>query len=549
MEPKDEVKDFNASGSFSSTLEDNRRSNVPRKFGVSRGETTFRSRPEVAHSDVSSTDQHWRNDSRQVHLERTRKATWEENSAKENKVDLVGDRDYRERHSRQRRRHISYPFSQRPDYSSYSPGQIARYLPSPHRPARQRQDRPHMKTLSSSKKFVQSSGSDVSQSSDSTARCSHIARDRYNERLGHGGPSEDEDDNTVYRQRGNIRTGERESIYSTSVSNNTAAMPVSAQSVRSKPIPEHSTVSTETASSGTAKTMNQTELEQRMKALRASITESSRSTQQTIASKTSPRTKLADQTKAYQPISRDRQGHHAQQFLHMRRELEQSKFESEQLQQWIADMRSSTGVSQERPMRQSDPIYSRRSEMYLQPPPLSNRDIRPRNLNERAQTWKRASQVVMRTHESSESDESYHGDDYYWRPIRTADGYKKRYASHSIDGLSSGAESEYRDPSKRDQMYFPTDGDDSDTLADKPSTQMKEKSTRNPFCIRMPQTRHNDLLTAAHKNAPKTVTHNARDYVADQIGFYTFLNDGYEYWHNVWHREKEDIDPLDWLYH
>ncbi|KAF9438540.1 hypothetical protein BGZ76_007071 [Entomortierella beljakovae] len=136
----------------------------------------------------------------------------------------------------------------------------------------------------------------------------------------------------------------------------------------------------------------------------------------------------------------------------MRKEMEQSKMESKQLQQWILDRsshshtpvhtrNSSHRISMERPVFRSEYDNGYKSRPGVRSPTRNN-------AKSKYQLWKHVSRPSMETRESSESDEPFYSDS--WRDIpATARVDRRRYGTVSTSDISSGMESEYRDPNNR----------------------------------------------------------------------------------------------------
>ncbi|KAF9116845.1 hypothetical protein BGX27_009726 [Mortierella sp. AM989] len=638
---------------FNLTLANSTRPNVSGKLDVSGVKTATRPHLKVARGKAPSTDKNWRYDSRRAWIERTHKATQEDNAKEEGEDTLTGGREYRD--------------------SPNSSGEIYQRSPVPRLSVRRQLGRSRRKkTRDIPDQQTRHSSSDSNRSGDSIVRRSYFRPNHYNEKLGSETLSEDEDGNDGDELRGNIMTARRESVNSTLVSSSTVATPVITQFVRSKSKQESSGALTEATSDKTAKAINQTELEQRMKALRASISDLNRSTQQTISSEMSSTTiksseteKLLKQTRTYPSIEdnmledrkssivdygilskgnqknyrtsspalgegvgslgfqadqhryTERERNHSnsktfnevlnkentlsdysrsltdntteesmllyglhdiqQEFQLMRKELEQSKFESRQLQQWIVERSHlaqkpwntkspSSRASIEKPMRQTELIHGLESNPYPQSFPWSSLD-KQSHRDGRSQPRERIQRSGIERRESLESGEPYRDETLHCRYLQKAGSPRKRYESHSTADLSSNAESEYRDPTKRVHMDFSTGDNCSDTLVDVSSGRKEgDKNRTNYICTRIvmrsfwflfwvlvfaatqlvvmgilfrPQTALNNSLIPDHKNVPKTVNHKARDYVANQIGFYTFLDDGFgmdtlAYCHDLW---------------
>ncbi|KAF9207725.1 hypothetical protein BGZ49_010689 [Haplosporangium sp. Z 27] len=548
------------------------------------------------HEDLS-IGRDWRSENRETRTRRTWNAT-----QRTKRIDDSDFSDKEARHQLPKQKKPNYGPNHQPNYRQYSTKQIIEPPPYPSSPTRQQYERSHRKIIhNATNEHTLHSCSDTNQSRDSTRR-SFSEISRYKKRLESESLSEDESEGDDYKPKGNIST----TRHASEPSAHTTATHSMDRSERSTHTPDYIVTETAVASNRTAKSINQSDLDQRIQALRASISDLNRSTQKTIASKPAETlrysdTDISEPTDPHHPIDKyvlesrrrsntvrkaplkesHRNSHisginssakrnggtkrvmnqsdgrrfgrssdnessssdysstisHStsdsippyrprsihQKTQSIRKGLERSQFESQRLQQWITERShitpkhtrsTSSETSIERPMRRSELGHNRESRKYLSPHPWSNGNTSV--IRNQPLPWKRASQFTTKAYDGIEKRRPYQRD-IHRRSLQAASMSKMTHGSLATDSDWS-EESEYRDPNKRIHVDLPEDSKCSDAL---------------------PQTKHNSFLAATHKDVPKTVTHKTRDYVAGQVGFYTFLDDGFgmdtlAYCHDLW---------------
>ncbi|KAI8601978.1 hypothetical protein EDD21DRAFT_90991 [Dissophora ornata] len=272
-----------------------------------------------------------------------------------------------------------------------------------------------------------------------------------------------------------------------------------------------------------------------------------------------------------------------QELQSLRREMERSKFESQQLQHWIINR---TDISRQQPHDETRmtskhttvkpgarhlrgvPKYEReqlyRQSQHKKVAFASNHGRHSSSGQFDSQAWTRTARHVRETKESSKSDTPHSGSDALrWSGRRAVMNRRREVdsSSESITSRSASAESEYRDPDKRVPAIF-----SGEVVATPHHTAMKRERKISSVCKRIliritwllfwilisvvmqvvvmgllfrPNPSLSDFLATNYKGLPKTVPYRGRDYVADQVGFYTILDDGFgvdtlAYCHDLW---------------